>query len=122
MRSLAKTLILVSALSLWAGTAFGKATQQLHCSTTHCNYTEQLKKLGTTSFYGYCDGTNNVTDDNSSMKCHPVKGMTCTGSNWTDWANQKVPYWSCTCTNWNSAKKLNASIDVYCPAPSQNPK
>ena len=119
MRGLAKTLVLVSVLSLLAGAALGKAGKQLHCSTTHCSYTEQLKKDGTTSFQGYCDGTNNVTDDNSSMKCHPVKGMTCTASNWTNWVGQKVPYWSCTCTNWSATKKQNATIDVTCPAPSQ---
>ncbi len=118
MKRPAKTLILVSALSLWAGTAFGKATQELHCGTTHCTYTEQLHKSGTTSFEGYCDGTNLVTAKNSSMKCHPVKGMTCTVA-LIIVSDPSHSFWSCTCTNWSATKKQNASIDVHCPAPSQ---
>ncbi len=118
MKNLAKTVILASALWLSAGTAFGKAIQQLHCSTTHCTYTEQLHKSGTTSFQGYCDGVHNITQDNSSMACHPVKGMTCTFSKLIE-GPVKPYYWGCTCTNWSATKRQNASIDLHCPAQSQ---
>ncbi len=118
MKGLMSALALGCALPLLAGTAFAKATKQLHCSTTKCAYTEQLNKDGTTSFQGYCDGTNKMTKDNSSMKCHPVKGMTCAGYDFVD-LDENHPYWSCTCTNWSATKKQDATIDLSCPAPSQ---
>ncbi len=118
MKDLVGALILAGVLSVLAGTAFAKATKQLHCSTTKCTYTEQLNKDGTTSFQGYCDGTSYVTEENSEMDCHPVKGMTCMGNYFVN-IDANHPYWSCTCTNWSATKKLNATIDLLCPAPSQ---
>ncbi len=118
MQNLAKTVMLVGALSLCTGAAFGKATQQLHCSTTHCTYTEQLHKSGTTSFQGYCDGTQQIFENNSSMKCHPAKGMTCTFA-YIVGSPTGHTFWSCTCTNWSATKKQNATIDINCPTPNQ---
>ncbi len=116
MKELVRTLIVGSVLSVLAGTALAA---QLHCSQTKCHYTETLKGSHSQTFTGYCDGTGNtkVTDDNSSMTCHKAKGLTCTGANWTDFVWGKVPYWSCTCTNWNT-KQQTTTIDVGCPAPS----
>ncbi len=115
MKGLMSALVLGCALPFLAGEAFAEATKQLHCSTTKCAYTEQLNKDGTTSFQGYCDGTNNVTNKNSSMKCHPVEGMTCTVPFWIH-LDKEHPYWSCTCTNWSATKKQDATIDLSCPA------
>ena len=115
MRALAKTLILVSALSLWAGPAFAKI-KELHCSETKCVYNDLMGKWATTTFQGYCDGTQGVGQQNSSMVCHAVTGMTCTGADWVN-SDPSHPYWLCSCTNWNTKKKLTATIDVTCPPP-----
>ena len=119
MKSLVRTLILVSALSLWAGAALAKATNQLHCSETHCSYNEEIGPSGTKSYQGYCDGTGNtqVTIHNSSMTCHKAKGLTCTVAAFIE-GNDEHPYWSCTCTNWNATKEAHPDIDLSCPSPS----
>ncbi len=114
MKHLAKTLILVSALSLSAGSAFAKIVE-LHCSTTKCVYTEHLGGLATKTLQSYCDGTQGLDQKNSSMICHPVKGMTCTAAVWVD-SEPSHPYWLCSCTNWDT-KAQDATIDVTCPLP-----
>ncbi len=118
MRDLITILVLGSALSLSAGTAFGKATQQLHCSERSCSYTEEIGPSGTKTYQGYCDGTGKTTVDNknSDMVCHKAKGLTCTVGWFTPISDH--PYWSCTCTNWNAIHEAHPDIDLSCPAPS----
>ena len=114
MKGLVKTLALVSALSLWAGAAFGKIVE-LHCSTTKCVYNEHFGGGATKTLQGYCDGTQGQGQTNSGMVCHAVDGMTCTKATWVN-SDPSHPYWLCSCTNWKT-KAQNTTIDVTCPAP-----
>ncbi len=118
MRDLVKVLILGSALSLPAGAAAAKATVELHCGETSCQYTEEIGPSGTKSYEGFCDETGNipVTADNSDLFCHKAKGLTCTVAVFLKYANP--PYWSCTCTNWNPTQEAHPDIDVSCPSPN----
>ncbi len=118
MKDLVMVLGVGGCLLLWAGAAVAKPTVQLHCSKTSCQYTEEIGPLGTKTYEGYCDGTGNtkVTEFNSHMYCHAVKGLTCAGPAWQFMGTH--PFWSCTCTNWNTTHEAHIDIDISCPAPS----
>ena len=113
MNGLAKTLVLASALCLFSGMATAKQIN-IDCTTTKCVHYEDMGKSQTDKFFGTCNGN---APSGMSMVCHAVTGMTCIGSTWVQMKGQKVPYWSCTCTNW-ATKKKTTSVDMTCPAPS----
>lgn len=117
MRGLATTLMLAGALSLLAGVDVA-AIEDLPCGETKCVFHVELHRSGTEEIRGFCTKAS-MTEDNSSMDCHPVKGMTCTSPGFN---SSSHPYWVCTCTNWSATKKQSATIDVFCPAPSQGPE
>lgn len=117
MKALVKTLVFAGALSLLAATDVA-AIEDLPCDETKCVFHVLLKEMGTEENRGFCPEVT-MTGYNSEMICHPVKGMTCTDA---AFVGGKHPYWSCTCTNWNTLKKQTATIDVMCPAPSETRK
>ena len=114
MEDLARKLLLAGALCVLAGAAFAKQSEQLHCKQTKCVYSEEMGPDQTKQYQGFCDGVQ-MTNQNSSMKCHPVDHMTCTVAYFISGA-PKNPYCSCTCTNWSATKRKNATVDVACPA------
>ena len=118
MRSLVAIFALVSALSFWGGTEVAKAATELTCSTTSCSFNEEIGPAGTKTFHGHCDGAGNteVTDKNSSMKCHPGDHETCTASFWGKYKGDF--YWTCTCTNDSITKQAHPTVDITCPPPS----
>ena len=118
MKGLVTSLILVGALSFWGGTEVAKASTSLSCSTTSCSFNEEIGPAGTKTYHGHCDSTGNtkVTDQNSSMKCHPGDHETCTNSFWEKDKNDF--YWTCTCTNDSVTKQAHPTIDIGCPPPS----
>lgn len=107
MKALARTVLLVGALSVLAGGAIAKQVEDLHCEQSKCAYNEEIGPSQTKTYQGYCDGYRNE-DSNSTMYCHPVKGMTCSFIGFVD------DHWTCTCTNWKT-KEQHATIDLYCP-------
>ena len=117
MKDLIKTLVLASALSVLAGVDVA-AIEDLPCDQTKCVFHILLNRSGTEQMRGWCQGVT-MTGNNSSMDCHPVKGMTCTSP---EYRSKNDPYWACSCTNWSTAKKQSATIDVFCPASSEKPK
>lgn len=111
MKALAKTLILVSTLSVFAGGAIAKQSENLYCATTKCSFPEQLGELQTKEFRGRCTGAT-MTQTNSKQTCYAVTGTTCTA---TAWGYTKDPYWTCSCTNWMPDHKT-VSVGLHCPA------
>ncbi|MEM7075430.1 MAG: hypothetical protein AAGA28_12475 [Pseudomonadota bacterium] len=116
MEDLVRALGVGIAISLMAATASAKATNQLHCSTTSCSWTEEIGPSGTKSFQGYCDGVSGVNKQNSKMVCHKTDGTTCTVADFIDDGASTGSYWSCTCTNWNDKHDEHPVVDLSCPA------
>ena len=113
VKRLIKTLVIAGALSVSAGVDVA-AIEDLPCYHTKCVFNVLLNKSATEQMRGFCKGVS-MDGSNSSMDCHPVKGMTCTSP---EFKSKNDDYWACTCTNWSATKKQTATIDVFCPAPS----
>ena len=112
MRDQVKTLLLAGALSVLAGGAIAKQVEDLHCGQSKCVYDEEMGPSQTKTYLGYCDGYHNEAT-NSTMYCHPVKGMTCSFIGFT------TDHWNCICTNWIATKEQHATIDMDCPGPNK---
>lgn len=105
MKNLVRTLVLGSALPLWAGAAEAKSIVNLHCGEPKCAYSEELGPDKTHTYRGYC---GNKDPSDYSMACYAVKGTTCLPG------SQAAQWWYCECTNWNAAKRKYVTIDLYC--------
>ncbi len=111
MKIFVRTLLLCSTLSVLAGGATAKQSENLYCGTTKCSFPEELGELQSKEFRGRCTGAT-MTQTNSSQKCYPESGLTCTV---TAWGYVGTPYWTCSCTNWTNHDK-DATVSLHCPA------